>query len=186
MDCIGLARGQYIKVVRGNELNEQNYKPLPLHVNLSKEDTLYHFRITYKCHNFFQLDMMRFFQTSTSNTPQSVSKNATKTINRSSGSYFNAGESTFTQTQHLMSHPDKEDQTKSINVSILILGVVCIVLFVLYVSSYAIKSKRNPFNSLTIEIEESLNWIEIVKTYRKKYQCYFISNLPNLEPGNFK
>lgn len=125
-----------------------------------KEETVYHLRITYTFH-FFQLDMMIFFQTSASNTPQSVSKNATKTKTRSSGSFFNTGESTFTQTQHLMLHPDKEDQAKSIKVSILILGVVCIILFVLYVSSYAMKSNRNPVNSFTIEIVErefELNW----------------------------
>lgn len=132
--------------------------------------------------------MMRFFQTSASNTPQSVSKNATKTITRSSDSYFNTGESTFTQTQHMMLQPDKEDQTKSIKVSILILGVVCIVLFVLYVSSYALKSSKNPVNLFTIEIEErefELNWNW--KTYRKKVLVpFFLKNLPNLEPGKFK
>lgn len=98
--------------------------------------------------------MIRFAQTSASNILQSLSKNATKTITRSSDSYFNTDESTITKTQPLMLNPNKEDQKTSIKVAILILGVVCVILCVLYVASYAIKSNGNPVNSFTLEIEE--------------------------------
>lgn len=98
---------------------------------------------------------MRFAQTSASNTPQSLLKNATKTITRSSSdSNFNTDESTITKTRPLMLNPNKEDQKTSIKVAIVILGVVCVVLCVLYVASYAIKSNGNPVNTFTIEIEE--------------------------------
>lgn len=95
--------------------------------------------------------MIRFAQTSASNIPQSLSKNATKAI---TDSYFNTDESTITKTQTLMLNPNTEDQKTSIKVSILILGVVCVILCVLYVASYAIKSNGNPVNSFTLEIEE--------------------------------
>lgn len=97
---------------------------------------------------------MTFFQTSASNTPQSASKNTTKTITRSSDSYFNTNESIFTKTPPLVLNPKKEDQKTLIKVSIFILGVVCTFLLVLYVASYAIKSNGNQVNTFTIEIEE--------------------------------
>lgn len=106
------------------------------------------------CHLGTRTDMIRFAQTSASNILQSLSKNATKTITRSSDSYFNTDESTITKTQPLMLNPNKEDQKTSIKVAILILGVVCVILCVLYVASYTIKSNGNPVNSFTLEIEE--------------------------------
>lgn len=114
--------------------------------------TLYHLTTIYLV-NVFPLDN-RFFQTSASNTPKSVSKKSKKTMIWSNDLHVHTGESSFTKTQPLMLNPNKEDQKTSIKVSIIVLGVVCIILFVLYVVSYFIKSNRNPVNTFSSAIEE--------------------------------
>lgn len=114
--------------------------------------TLYHLTTIYLV-NVFPLDN-RFFQTSASNTPKSVSKKSKKTMIWSNDLHVHTDESSFTKTQPLMLNPNKEDQKTSIKVSIIVLGVVCIILFVLYVVSYFIKSNRNPVNTFSSAIEE--------------------------------
>lgn len=96
----------------------------------------------------------RFFQTSASNTPKSVSKKSKKTMIWSNDLHDHTDESSFTKTQPLMLNPNKEDQKTSIKVAIFILGVVCVVLCVLYIISYFIKSNRNPVNTFSSAIEE--------------------------------
>lgn len=114
--------------------------------------TLYHLTTIYLV-NVLPLDN-RFFQTSASNTPKSVSKKSKKTMIWSNDLHVHTDESSFTKTQPLMLNPNKEDQKTSIKVSIIVLGVVCIILFVLYVVSYFIKSNRNPVNTFSSAIEE--------------------------------
>lgn len=114
--------------------------------------TLYHFRTIYLV-NFFQLDK-RFFQTSASNTPKSVSKKSKKTMILSNDLHVHTDESSFTKTQPLMLNPNKEDKKTSIKVSIIVLGVACIILFVLYIISYFIKSNKHPVNRFSSAIEE--------------------------------
>lgn len=114
--------------------------------------TLYHLTTIYLV-NVFPLDN-RFFQTSASNTPKSVSKKSKKTMIWSNDLHVHTDESSFTKTQPLMLNPNKEDQKTSIKVSIIVLGVVCIILCVLYVVSYFIKSNRNPVNTFSSAIEE--------------------------------
>lgn len=114
--------------------------------------TLYHFRTTYLV-NFFPLDI-RFFQTSASNTPKSVSTKSKKTMIWFNDLHVHTDESFFTKTQPLMLNPNKEDKKTSTKVSIIVLGVVCIILFVLYIVSYFIKSNKNPVNTFLSEIEE--------------------------------
>lgn len=114
--------------------------------------TLYQFRTLYLV-NFFPLDK-RFFQTSASNTPKSVSKKSKKTMIWSNDLHVHTDESSFTKTQPLMLNPNKEDQKTTIKVSIIVLGVVCIILFVLYIISYFIKSNKHPVNTFSSAIEE--------------------------------
>lgn len=114
--------------------------------------TLYHFRTIYLV-NFFPLDKI-FFQTSASNTPKSVSKKSKKTMIWSNDLHDHTDESSFTKTQPLLLNPNKEYQKTSIKVAIFILGVVCVVLCVLYIISYFIKSNRNPVNTFSSAIEE--------------------------------
>lgn len=114
--------------------------------------TLYHFRTIYLV-NFFPLEK-EFFQTSASNKPKSVSKKSKKTMIWSNDLHDHTDESSFTKTQPLMLNPNKEDQKTSIKVSIIVLGVVCIILFVLYVVSYFIKSNKNSVNTFSSAVEE--------------------------------
>lgn len=113
---------------------------------------LYHFRTIY-LFNFFPLEK-EFFQTSASNKPKSVSKKSKKTMIWSNDLHDHTDESSFTKTQPLMLNPNKEDQKTSIKVSIIVLGVVCIILFVLYVVSYFIKSNKNSVNTFSSAVEE--------------------------------
>lgn len=107
-----------------------------------------------KLHPFFfvLIDNMRTF--TTSSTSYSILMNAMKTF-PSNEVYpqFHYDESTFIQTQSSLINKNKEDLKTPIKVSIIFLGVLCIVLCVLYVASYAVKLNKTPVDTISIELK---------------------------------